>query len=658
MVKDEMYRERFKDGKSPFQEEINSELFFSGGGRKSIRDEIIDAISGNVTVITLLGEEGDGKSHLCQLTFMKIEETVFPVYLPDPLESYEDVIRIVAQELNLSLRDQDQLGGTSNLLEAIWGRLDVEGKRLLLIFDQAEQIYLATLERIRKMVDHSNKDRVRLQILLAGRSALKDNLQQLAMCSFEGGEEKHFHLEPLSNEETYDYLNFCMQFGQGYEEKEVFTREAAEKIFSIAHGNFRMTNILADESLQTLSTETSFMVLLDNVRDSEETDPIKKRESRISVSTIKDELPKLIAELKEKVIGMAAVIRRRMPVSFNDVLEQKEWAIGAGGGAIAILIVLFLLFNGTDEEEFENKVTDASSVNIEYKEVGTQPAKKTLVNNTPLLKEKQVLPKEINEKERVATVVEDTKGTTKEPGVIEVKNTEPVDKREEVVIVAQPKDTAPGGSADSTPEEKPEKIVEGHIGKARVDTITDSTSQKPEPELLPEKMEVNKPVVSIPMEDQKKIGATIRVEPLEALPRQVLNPPVLGGQGAVGKKVARITDSKDSANIIYNRRVVASAKWWVGEQEGKYTVQLMALTSDKAEDNLKKMLMEKEYQDVAEELYILRKKTSPLTVLVFFGEYKTMDEARKAKVNLPEFLRKEHPYALSIAGAVNKAGSG
>ncbi len=662
--------EYMKGGNSPFLEEIDTELFFSGGNRKSLLDEIKDAIAGNVAVITLVGEEGDGKSHLCKMILKERTDGVFSVYLPDPLESYEDVIRIVAQEMNISLREQDELGGAGSLLEEILKRLDESDRNLLLLFDQAEQIYLATLERIRKMVDQANRERVRFQILLSGRKILKDNLQQLEMCSFEGAEEKHFSLTPLNVSETYDYLNFCMQYGEGEIEKEVFTREAAEKIFSIGHGNFRMTNILAEESLESLSSDTSFLVLLDNVRDGEKSEP-PKNISRFSAAELKGQLPllleglktrmpQLFAGLRVRVIDFAAEIKRRMPVSFKDLLEQREWALGAGGGLVLILILFVMIFSGSDEGGDEQSIVESPQVEVEYKEVAGSPERSMVPPKELSQEEAQPLPREIIDEvsggEQTDTAAQDSKVLDKEmpPQVVVGRDAEEaMADRASVDQVQAPVQEALLTESQEIPSEE---SGENELPKEQADKKV-AIAASGEGSVSVDALEnVNEQVVSY--EEKEQVGATIRVEPLEAVPTRQEQFPILGGNGTVSKKVAKKKTPRDSVDKIYDRRVVASAKWWVGEQQGQYTVQLMALTSDKAEANLKKMLTQKEYQEVSDDLFILRKKTTTLTILVFFGEFQTLEEARKAKESLPEFLRKHQPYAISVAGAVKKAGSG
>ncbi len=95
---------------------------------------------------------------------------------------------------------------------------------------------------------------------------------------------------------------------------------------------------------------------------------------------------------------------------------------------------------------------------------------------------------------------------------------------------------------------------------------------------------------------------------------------------------------------------------WVAEAlHGGYTIQLMMLTSQQAEINLKKMLVQDAYYSLKDKLYILRKKVTPPTLFVYYGIYDSLDAARNARNTMPVFLRKHHPYALSISDALKKS---
>ena len=662
-----MQSDQFQGGQSPFLEQIDTSLFFPSGDRETVRNEIVKAIRDGVAIVTLVGDEGSGKSHLCQVILEDIPKELFPVYLPESLESYEDVIRIVAQELDISLRDQEEFGGTVNLLQAILGILKERGEKLLLIYDQAEKIYLATLERIRKMLDQANGEEVNVQVLLSGRTALLDNLQQLTLCTFEGTQERHFTLRPLSANETYGYLNFCMQKDTAGQDKEVFSREATEKIYSMANGNFRMTNILAEEALQSLGSDTSFMVLLENVggNDSGSAGGWKAKVRSFNPGAIGAKLGPLFSSMA----GLVERFRGGMPVSFKELLAQKEWLVAAGGGCVVMLILLMMVLGG-DEEEM-GQIAQDDPMNIEFKNMDEAreesdyqpPAEEPLPEELPEPRVVEAQAEKVEEEpvepiaetpkpemsEQKVQVVEDP---AEETGVVEVPVEQPVEEiAEEPVAVEEPAIA---------------EVVESEVDEVPVVKVEEGPKPKPVPEPASESAVAVSEVPATQTDEVKESAdvdeepaTTIRVEPLTSVPAKH-KIPVLGGL-QVSKKIQKESSSlvsKVSVDKIYARRIVASAKWWVGEQEGQYTIQLMALTSDQAEKNLKKILDNEQYRGVSNELYILRRTTAPLSVLVFYGEYKTMGEARNASRDLPGFLKKHQPYAISVAGAVKKASSG
>lgn len=114
------------------------------------------------------------------------------------------------------------------------------------------------------------------------------------------------------------------------------------------------------------------------------------------------------------------------------------------------------------------------------------------------------------------------------------------------------------------------------------------------------------------------------------------------------------TNAHFTVDQLYKKRLMAGTPWYNNEKNHKYTVQIMVLTSDTAEANLKKMLQEDSYRQEAGNFYIFKKVTTSDTLFVFYGEYATIAEARLAQNNLPQFLRSHKPYAISIKGAMAK----
>jgi septal ring-binding cell division protein DamX len=105
---------------------------------------------------------------------------------------------------------------------------------------------------------------------------------------------------------------------------------------------------------------------------------------------------------------------------------------------------------------------------------------------------------------------------------------------------------------------------------------------------------------------------------------------------------------------LFRERLAASANWLTGIHKEKFTIQLMLLVSEQAQASVAATLAQEEYSPIVDRLYILRKKTTPPTIFIFYGLYDSLEAAREARNNMPVSLRKHHPYPLAVADALKK----
>ncbi|RPH39479.1 MAG: AAA family ATPase, partial [Desulfobulbaceae bacterium] len=225
---------------SPFIDNVEVERFFPGGNRQAVLEELLQAICDAVPIVTLTGEEGCGKTMICRMVERALPSDYVTVFFPQMVDSFEDVVRLIAHRLEVD--PAVAAGDIPTLLQTIAATLREKVLRLLVIFDEAERIYLATLERVRKMLDLVNSSGPLMQIMLSGRSGLHNNFKNLALCNFLEVEERHVALEPLDLQETGAYLNHALQFGDIGGKKPIISPEITERIFLASGGNFRLVN--------------------------------------------------------------------------------------------------------------------------------------------------------------------------------------------------------------------------------------------------------------------------------------------------------------------------------------------------------------------------------------------------------------------------------
>ncbi len=264
-----MYLEHFHLSHSPFQEEPDPEIFFPGAKREEIcQSLILDILSGK-PLVKLIGREGSGKTLVGRVIVDRLPVQYEVVYIDNPIGSFDDLLRIACLDLGMNpIGKHDSI----NFLHELSDLLEVKRAKnikTVLIIDEAEKLFLATLERLVRYVSDNQED-LGLTIILSGRPGLDANLEQLSGFNANVDMQAGYYLEALTENETRQYLRFRLHAAGLSREQhgDIFTEGAVAKIFDSAQGNLRMINILAEESLQVSCSEKSFMVLLDHV-DSE-----------------------------------------------------------------------------------------------------------------------------------------------------------------------------------------------------------------------------------------------------------------------------------------------------------------------------------------------------------------------------------------------------
>ncbi len=567
---------------SPFQEESSLENFFNGAQRGELLSQMKEAVVDGAPLLVLTGEEGSGKTMLCRMLEQDGPTDFLTVVFPRTVESFDDVVRIVAMRLGVKLAAGSEDKGT-DVLESIITTLKSEQKKLLVVFDEAENIYLATLERIRKMVDQVTKAGARVHVLFSGRNSFLENCEQLTICDFQNTDELHFELQPLSIDETADYLAGCAHFFGDFDKEELFDSETVKNIYEVAKGNFRMINILAEESLKTRGDGTSFMVLLDSVKGEIET-----------------------AEDTTENVSFFQKIGRFSP--------YFPWV---GGGLLCIVVLFFLVI--PDKEQ-------------------APPAGPMKPNVQVIIKEKAPVQKVV-----VAEPVSTEIAPVKTEGVVVKETATPVPDTAELpaVKVEQPQEAVVKPVMDKGNVVKEQNVVENDIA-----TIVAQS------ELPVETVSEHKPVVTA----EKTV---ITLHPIRPIKRKVRLSRNVGKGKIHVQPPTEIQDAggsggKLTVDQLFQNRVLAGAVWEGGNKNHKFTVQLMVLTAEDAEMNFKRMLSQDDYRKQAKHFYIFKKNGAPEIIFVFYGEYNTIAEARKARNTITPFLRVHKPYAISIKGAIAK----
>jgi general secretion pathway protein A len=199
--------------------------------------------------IQLTGEVGTGKTTIIRSLLARAPKDAEIALILNPRLSAGEFLLALCEELGLGT-DERASGNTKELVDMLNRyllRAHAQGRRVVLIVDEAQNLAPEVLEYIRLLTNLETETQKLLQIILIGQPELRkllarDDLRQLAQ-RITG----RYHLDPLSREETTAYVRHRMRVAGAT--VDVFTRGALREIYNVSRGIPRVINIICDRAL-------------------------------------------------------------------------------------------------------------------------------------------------------------------------------------------------------------------------------------------------------------------------------------------------------------------------------------------------------------------------------------------------------------------------
>ncbi|NNM79121.1 MAG: AAA family ATPase [Gallionella sp.] len=266
-----MYLEHFGLNEQPFKITPVTEFFFSGANRKEILDALIYSITEVEGIIKVSGEVGSGKTMLCRMLLEQLPQHIEPIYLANPSLSREEMLYAIADALDLNV-EHERIGVMmQNIQNKLEGKAR-EGKRVVVLVDEAHAMPIDTLEELRLLYNLQVGSFKLLQIVLFGQPELNIKLEQPNMRQLKDRIVHNFNMQPLSRDILENYLMFRMRKA-GYHGPNIFSPSAIKLIADASIGLMRRANVLADKSLLAAFVEDTHSIEARHVqaamRDSE-----------------------------------------------------------------------------------------------------------------------------------------------------------------------------------------------------------------------------------------------------------------------------------------------------------------------------------------------------------------------------------------------------
>src|SRR5712691_668474 len=242
-----MYEAFYSLEDPPFVLTPDPRFLLRSKGHHEILASLLFGITSQKGLMALIGDVGTGKTTLCRALLRELPDDVQSALVLNPHLSDSELIGTILDDLGVERRGTakgELLATLSQYLLAAGS----EGKTVLVIVDEAQQMSVESLEQIRILSNLETATRKLLQILLVGQPELEVKLQLNELRQLDQRIGIRCYLKPLPRKETYRYVEHRLRVA-GLPGALPFTRGALGKIYKYSKGIPRVINLVCDRSL-------------------------------------------------------------------------------------------------------------------------------------------------------------------------------------------------------------------------------------------------------------------------------------------------------------------------------------------------------------------------------------------------------------------------
>jgi general secretion pathway protein A len=243
-----MYRSFYGFRVKPFQLKPDPNFFFGSKGHNRAMAYLEYGLAQGEGFIVITGDVGAGKTTLVRNLFRKLESgKVLAAQIVNTHLDSEDTLRLVAAAFGLPY---ENLSKASLLirLEQFFRKCDQEGKRALLVVDEAQNLSPRTVEELRMLSNFQTEDKPLLQTFLLGQPEFRKTLLSGDMQQLRQRVTATYHLGPMDLPETRSYIKHRLTTA-GWRGDPSFDEAAFEAIYAYAFGIPRRINAVCDRLL-------------------------------------------------------------------------------------------------------------------------------------------------------------------------------------------------------------------------------------------------------------------------------------------------------------------------------------------------------------------------------------------------------------------------
>ena len=244
-----MYWENYGFKEPPFALTPNPAFLFLSSPHQEAFAHLLFAIENRAGFIELSGEVGTGKTTIVRTLLNQLDPAIYRTALIfNPTLSPLGLLQEVSGEFGLAGAGTD-MRDLHQALNAFLLEENRAGRTVVLVIDEAQNLSVETLEHIRLISNLETDSAKLIQIVLVGQPELKNLLARADLRQLDQRITVRYHLKPMCQADTGDYIRHRIRFAAGGREPLSFSPGAVKRIFRYSGGLPRLINGVCDRAL-------------------------------------------------------------------------------------------------------------------------------------------------------------------------------------------------------------------------------------------------------------------------------------------------------------------------------------------------------------------------------------------------------------------------
>lgn len=232
----------------PFRITPDRNFYFPSQNHTAIREVVRYGLHEGEGFIIVTGEVGTGKTLLLRLMMDELNENFETALILSPHLSRKELLLAILQDIGLDNLDSGKsIDGLLRILNDHLFALSQQGKRLVIVIDEAQNLPDDSLEQLRLLSNFETDTQKLLQIVLFGQPELREKLEKNSLRQLLQRVTIMEELAPLSRRELVQYVGF--RFARAGIDDFAMPCSAARQIWRYTHGSPRQLNKLMSRTL-------------------------------------------------------------------------------------------------------------------------------------------------------------------------------------------------------------------------------------------------------------------------------------------------------------------------------------------------------------------------------------------------------------------------